>query len=372
MSLNTLKKHLINIPGWRTGRKIIVIESDDWGSIRMASKEAFENLLAKGYPVNYCIYNKYDALEKNKDIENLMEVLGSVKDSHGNPAKFTINNVVANPDFEKIKTDNFEKYYYKPFTETLEKYPESGRVMDLYRQAIDEKLFQIQFHGREHVNINRWLTALQNGNSAFNDAFDEDMFTLARSKETNGKRDYLDAFGDSYEKEFNSESTIIEEGLDLFEKIWGFRASSFIAPCYVWPASIENKLWKKGIKYIQGTHVQRVPQTNLEDGIKKKYHYMGQINSHGQCYIIRNVFFEPATYSEEDVLQNTISQIKLAFQYRKPAVIQSHRVNYMGSIEKHNRSKNLKLLCKLLSKIVELYPSVEFMSTDQLGTLMDN
>ena len=26
---------IINIPGWTTNRKIIVIESDDWGSIRM-------------------------------------------------------------------------------------------------------------------------------------------------------------------------------------------------------------------------------------------------------------------------------------------------------------------------------------------------
>ena len=34
-----VSRNLSNLPGWRTKRHIIVIESDDWGSIRMSSKE---------------------------------------------------------------------------------------------------------------------------------------------------------------------------------------------------------------------------------------------------------------------------------------------------------------------------------------------
>lgn len=33
--------NLLNIPGWRTNRKVVVIESDAWGSIRMHSKEVY-------------------------------------------------------------------------------------------------------------------------------------------------------------------------------------------------------------------------------------------------------------------------------------------------------------------------------------------
>lgn len=36
---DTAKRHFLNLPGWHTRRKIVVIESDDWGSIRMPSKE---------------------------------------------------------------------------------------------------------------------------------------------------------------------------------------------------------------------------------------------------------------------------------------------------------------------------------------------
>ncbi len=64
-------RNLLNIPGWRTGSKILVIESDDWGSVRMSSPEAYRKLLTKGYPVDQWPYNNMDALECNKELELL-------------------------------------------------------------------------------------------------------------------------------------------------------------------------------------------------------------------------------------------------------------------------------------------------------------
>ena len=43
-----LAKYYINLRGWKTNRKIVVIESDDWGSIRMASLKSYTNLLKIG------------------------------------------------------------------------------------------------------------------------------------------------------------------------------------------------------------------------------------------------------------------------------------------------------------------------------------
>ena len=45
----TITHNLLNVPGWRTNRHIVVIESDDWGSIRMPSKEVYDKLLKEGY-----------------------------------------------------------------------------------------------------------------------------------------------------------------------------------------------------------------------------------------------------------------------------------------------------------------------------------
>src|SRR5690554_2556705 len=114
--LKNLIKNLSNIPGWRTNRKIVVIESDDWGSLRMSSNQAYEYLLKKNLNIDQgagARYNLYDTLASKEDLAHLFDVLKSVKDKNGDSAKFTAVSLVANPDFTKIKETNYETYYYE-------------------------------------------------------------------------------------------------------------------------------------------------------------------------------------------------------------------------------------------------------------------
>src|SRR5665648_998167 len=95
----SLKQHftrnLLNIPGWRTNRRIVVIESDDWGSVRMPSIEVYEKFLKAGIRVDKDPYCRYDSLATKDDLEALFEVLSSVMDSTGRRAVLTANSVVA-------------------------------------------------------------------------------------------------------------------------------------------------------------------------------------------------------------------------------------------------------------------------------------
>ena len=43
-----IKINVSNLLGWRTNRKLIVIESDDWGSVYMSDKRALEEMKEKG------------------------------------------------------------------------------------------------------------------------------------------------------------------------------------------------------------------------------------------------------------------------------------------------------------------------------------
>jgi len=127
--LKKITKTLSNLPGWRTSRKIVVIESDDWGSIRMSSNESYNALQKAGLSLDKgagARYNKYETLASKEDLQHLFEVLKSVKDKNGSSAKMTAVSLVANPDFKKIKEDNFQNYYYEPFTKTLERYGKHG------------------------------------------------------------------------------------------------------------------------------------------------------------------------------------------------------------------------------------------------------
>lgn len=366
-----LTRNLLNTLGWKTKRKIVVIESDDWGSIRMASKEAFLSLQSKGYPVELCPYNKFDALESEDDLSLLFEILNSVKDKNGNPAKLTANSVVANPDFSKIAQSGYKQYHFEAFTETYKRYPNHTNSFELFKHGIVAGVVMPQFHGREHLNVSRWMRSLQQGNLASLDAFNQNMFSVHQPYNPGNKNEYMDALDwDSSEDRYKSEDIVIE-GLRLFEQIWGFKSKSFIANCYIWHRSLEKTLDQEGVNFIQGMVIQSEPIA--EPGTyryTRMYHFQGQKNSYGQRYFIRNAFFEPSQSPHFDWVSDCLNRIEIAFKWHKPAIISSHRVNFMGLIDPLNRDKNLVLFKTLLREILKKWPDVEFMSTDELGSLI--
>ena len=366
---STLINHFFNIPGWRTNRKIVVFESDDWGMQRMPSKEAYNCLLSKGYPVDKSIYNRFDSLETNEDVEALMDVLSSVKDKNNNPANFTINNILTNPDFGKILSSNFEEYHYELFNETLRKSKYSEKVFDLFNQGISNKLFQPQFHGREHVHINNWMNKLRNGNTQFLGAFKEGSFTINDNRGFSCRYECLDAMASYSDDDFDSIKISIENGLILFKDIWGFQSNSIIAPCYTWSKPLEKVFKDNGVKYIQGSRAQREP-ISMDQPFKIYRNYCGKKSHDGLTYLVRNVGFEQIESGDNNIVNTTLKQIQTSFLWGKPAIISSHRVNYIGSIEESNRTINLKLLKTLLKEIVKRYPDVEFLSSDQLGDII--
>ena len=71
--------HIKNIPGWRTNRKILVFESDDWGSIRTKSAESLDALKRKGFEVDKCHYMQNDSLASEDDLQELFNLLLSLQ-----------------------------------------------------------------------------------------------------------------------------------------------------------------------------------------------------------------------------------------------------------------------------------------------------
>ena len=93
-------------------------------------------------------------------------------------------------------------------------------------------------------------------------------------------------------------------------------------------------------------------------------------NRYRQQYITRNCFFEPGSGEKTDWVDSCLSEIRTAFRYSKPAIICSHRVNYIGSLNPKNRDNGLAKLKDLLNRIKKYWPDVEFISSDVLGDMM--
>ncbi len=361
-----LAHNIISIPGWRTKRKIVVIESDDWGSIRMPSLEVLKRFQSKGYDLARSDYNRLDALESNDDLSGLFEVLSSFRDSRGNHPAFTANVIVGNPDFRRIRESDFSEYYYEPVTETIKRYTGRELVRSLWQKGMEEGVYMPQFHGREHVNVVRWMEALRKRSPEMMYAFDNET-TFSGI----GDYNYMEVLDYNSQDDLHLMKESLTEGLDIFENLFGFRSVSFIPPCYTWDSSIEKVLHQGGIRYIQGLFIQSVPTGRLGH-YKKKYHFLGSCNSYGQYYLVRNCFFEPSLSGNVDEVDNCLARIAIAFRWHKPAIICSHRINYIGAIDSGNRSRNLKKLKQLLETITRKWPEVEFFTTDKLGDLIEN
>ena len=370
--IRKVARHLLNRPGWTTNRKIVVVESDDWGSIRMPSTGVYNELLRHGVPVGNSPYCRFDSLASEKDLELLFELLSGFKDRSGRHPAITANVVVSNPDFDKIRESNFKEYFCEPITETFKKYPEHAGCMELWKSGNRAGIFHPQSHGKEHLNVAFWLKLLQKDLYHFRLAFDHHCWGLSS--------DVYPDLNRSIQASFDIESGVhlpivedaIRDGLGLFEELFGYRSESFIANNFIWSSSLNRVLKEEGVHYLQGMKYQKLPLLN---GNRRKMirHYLGEKNEFGQYYLIRNCTFEPSINGPEfDSVDDCLNGIATAFFWKKPAIISTHRINYVGFLDIKNRDKNLRQLKIMLQEILKRWPDVEFVTSDMLGRIIEN
>ncbi|NDI97580.1 hypothetical protein GWA97_00640 [Flavobacterium sp. LaA7.5] len=363
MFTEKLKNHLYSFKGWRTNRKIVVIESDDWGSIRMPSKKAFNDLQQGGIPVGKSLYNSYDSLETANDLDTLFNVLINHKDSNNNHPVFTFNTVMSNPNFEKIEEAEFKNYYNESFFDSYVRYY-GDDLRKVWSEAIGKELIVPQFHAREHLNIRLWMHDLKLKKAETLLAFKHGFFGLTTNTSSPNQKHYLAAYNVDSMEDFTSLKEITCDGLKIFEDTFGYKSTSFIGCNYVWPTELEEVLYNNGVKLLQGQRAQLCP--NIDgSGTKIIRNYTGKKNNKGQIYTVRNADFEPYL-SSADSVAGTMDAVKTAFLWKKPAIISTHRINYSGNIDIKKRDNNIKQLELLLSKIIKKYPDVEFLPSNKL------
>ena len=310
-----------------------------------------------------------DSLESNDDLLLLFDALKSVIDSQGNPACFTSNMVMANPNFSKIKNNNYTKFEHEDVSKTLKKYIGRDRVIELWKYGLKSKIFFPQFHAREHIRYWDWINDLSNGDEEALLTFKLNMCGVPKSVSKSNKSYFLPPYideSDLMKKNVNLEN-IISEGLGIFEKIFGFASKSTIAPNCGWTNAAEDYWFTNNVKYIQGGYIQESHKSNKIIYIP---HFLGETNNKEMCYLVRNCTFEPAYKSNQNYWRKTFNEVKNAFENNMPAIISSHRVNYIGAIDELNREQSITQLRKLLNEIVVTYPDVIFLNSCQLGDMI--
>jgi hypothetical protein len=362
-----VSRHFHNLPGVSINRKIVVFESDDWGSIRMPSKEVYKKCLKAGYKVDKVKIERYDSLASQDDLTLLFDLLSSYKDQNNNPPIFTANCLVTNPDFEKIEASGFEEYHYELITDTFKKYPNHDKCFDLWLDGLKEKVFFPQSHGREHLNVSVFMNDLKKGDKDVHFGFKNSMPGLMPLDNYLAGNKYVQTLYYHSEEDKNEKLKIILEGLDIFEKLFGYKSTSIAPPNYIWPRDYNPYVLKKGVTTFQG--VSSMLEPNFQDGFNTYKSVLGKKNELGQFSLVRNCYFEPATSNSTNTLDDCLVAIAAAFRMNKPAIINTHRVNYVGHLDESNRDRSLLQLKRLIESILKKWPEVEFLTSNELTLL---
>lgn len=371
--IQLLKNYLKNIYGWKTNRKIVVFSVDDYGNVRVDSRKARQEMDKAGLKT-LSRFDAYDSLETREDLEILYDALTSVYDKNGHYAVFTPFAVPCNIDFERIAYEGYKQYRYELLPVTFKKLsalqPSAyENTWELWKEGIDKGLMVPQFHGREHLNLKIFNEKLVKRDYEIITALNNRSYTSI-SKSGYSTIKYTAAF-DFWEFEENyAFKNIIHDGLNAFESVFGYRAVHFNPPGGREHPVIHSYLKESGIQYIDTPFLKTEHQGKGK--YKKVLNYTGKKNKLGLIYQVRNIVFEPTEDRGFDWVNFTLKQIETAFNYNRPAIISSHRVNFSGHINSENRKKGIKALKELLKKIVQKWPDVEFVSANKLGNLMVN
>jgi hypothetical protein len=359
-----------NLGGWSTNRRLLVIESDDWGSIRMPSKQVYESCLKAGYPVDQTFFERYDSLLSEHDLELLFNLLGSHCDSRGRHPVITANVVMTNPDFDQIRRNEFLQYKFEPIEQTFTSYPKHARCLSLWRQGLERGVFHPQFHGREHLNVELFMSAVRANDEVARFAFDNRMpGCIPKGPKALGNR-FVETtrFRSAAEKDQVLAAQI--EGLKMFEATFGFRSRTMIPTNYVWSKDFDLAVASMGVEAFQGGFTLK--EQNVDGASTLSRRRIGARNEHNQFYLTRNAQFEPSLSHRPrlDSADRCLSEISVAFQMKKPAVISCHRINFCGFIDESNRDQNLHALNYLLESILKRWPDVEFITSTDLLDLV--
>ena len=361
-----LAKNYVNFRGVSLCKKYVLFESDDWGAIRTPDRASYERMLKAGIQVDMDYFDRYDSLESAKDLEELFEVLQSVKDSNGKSVVITPLAIMANPDFEAIDANGKTQYVLESVEKTYQRHPWTEKSFLLVKRGIVAGVYYPQFHAREHLNATRWLHAVANPTEKERIAYENQSVIISRMA-NDPKRinlDYFPTFDFDDYSEMEQLRANMKDGLLMFERLFGYKSVSFCPPCSIIHDDLFKTASDNGIKGIQaGQHF--IPQgKNLP--IKKVDHFWGSQTAYGQIYWRRNCTFEPAKNHGKDWVDSCLAEMAIAFRWGKPAVINTHRVNYIGTLDSFNREDSLRQLKRLLKEIIKFWPDVEFINSEQL------
>jgi hypothetical protein len=348
----------------------IVLESDDWGaSTLFPDLEAFE----KGshlLPLGWQPYENFTmtTLESPEDLEELFRVLERHVGADNLPAVFTANYVMFSPDYSSIEASLYSDFHALQIPATSPRWTR-GDFIEKAKEGMHLGVWNPEYHGMLHANPHLWMERLRNEDSPSRYLFDLESYASLSGNFASAEY----ATGQS----LRQQSELIEQGVAAFTEVFGYSPHSSMPPNLVWQPRTEKLLAQQGIKVIQAKNEQMMgrwldrisplPTIVLEklgyrSAIQPSQIQMGDCNANlDVVYLHRNIGFEPVYRedgeTERDPVAKAIQDILSAWSQNQPAILNTHRFNYV-SLDSSVSATGRRYLDELLTEIERLEPNV--------------
>jgi len=340
-----LLKYLPHYLRKRFEKKILIIESDDWGLERGVNYESIEWAKRKFGEESFTRWT-LDALETREDLAMLFNVLRSHKDESGNHQVITANFITHNIDYSSKESLKFIPIS-KGFN-SLENIHES------YCEGVKDGLIFPQLHGYSHYNLSalREYSLTEEASEALKNKYLTCRSTIRGNL----------AFLQGELSDENSDNSMIKEAADEFERCFGFRSMTIIPPTFVLDKSVLKYFKDSGVKLVQSSN--RIQQSD-----KRRYNVPFFRKRAGLIWSIRNARLDPIE-GYNFYHQQCIDSMEKAFANKLPAIIDFHRVNFSGKFNPTYRERTLGELDSLVGKVLKKWPDVKFIHSQKLYELI--
>jgi hypothetical protein len=301
---------------WR-GLRAVALESDDWGlagfvpSARVWDGLRREDLSPGRFPEVY--WNS--TLEDSTTVADLAAVLAVHRGRDGLPAVLQPNYVMSSLAWEDGRWHRYD------LPDLPRQYQRPG-LWAAVAEAGRRGVWYPEFHAAWHYDptLRREATA-----------------TSAAAREA-AARGIMLFPGSEAARELGPWRPIpvlareLDESLAVFERVFGRRPGSLIAPDYTWNGRVESLWSSRSLNVIQAKREQRHP--DLPAGttgrvLKVIERQWAKSTRAGRTYLERNCRLEPAQSPDPDAtVAACVRETARAWRRGEPAIVETHRVNF--------------------------------------------
>jgi hypothetical protein len=344
---------------WRAPKlrvPVVAIDSDDWGlDFRMQQFVPGSDQL--------------DA-QQAEGVRMVTEMLLAHRDSVGRNPILNAFIVVRQADTPAIANDPEFRYHARPIDQAM-----PNTVAELKR-AESEGAFHLTYHARDHRNTRLWVDQVRQAVERCRTEakpFDPDIVRSFLTDNPN-RRDrligeYFDNLAGYLQPPDQAEvDADVRDGLAEFERIFGRRPISTVAPRYLWGAEAESAFAAGGIRYLHGVDREGGRYRSPHDVAARPF---GMRLGHDLIGVTRNTDLEsdPARNSFPQT-RDVLAQAARALADGQPVVLSTHSQNFTSG-DPAIDCRMADQLDEILSALESMYPNLRYLSADELGLLAE-